>query len=135
MPAKDRHHDTVVRALMKAGWTIVAEQVALTMPTRRVWIDIRASKDVGNIAILVEVKGFERLASPVAYLRETIGQCVLYQTILDYAEVRDTLYLAVPEAALSGILGEEVGRHALERAHVHVILFDPGREEITRWIP
>ncbi|HVA90383.1 MAG TPA: element excision factor XisH family protein [Chloroflexota bacterium] len=74
MPAKDRHHDGVVRALRKAGWTILAEQVALSMPMRRVWIDIRASKDADNLAILIEVKGFERLASPVAYLAETSGR-------------------------------------------------------------
>lgn len=135
MPAKDRYHDAVVRALTKLGWTIVGEQVALTMPTRRVWIDIRASKDAGNIAILVEVKGFEHLASPVAYLREAIGQCVLYQTMLEYAGVTDTLYLAVPAAAIGGILGEEFGRKAIERAQVRLILFDPVLEEITRWIP
>jgi hypothetical protein len=29
MPAKDRYHDTVVRALRKDGWTILGEQVDL----------------------------------------------------------------------------------------------------------
>ena len=53
MPAKDRYHDVVVRALAKAGWTILEEQVALSMPTRRVWIDIRASKGTDNVSILV----------------------------------------------------------------------------------
>jgi hypothetical protein len=38
MPAKDRYHDVVVRALRKAGWTILEEQVALSMPRRRVEI-------------------------------------------------------------------------------------------------
>ncbi len=135
MPAKDRYHDAVVRALIKAGWTILAEQVALTMPSRRVWIDIRASKDGSAAAILVEVKGFEQLASPVAYLAETIGQCQIYQTILDYAQISDTLYLAVPSAAVAGILGEEIGQRAIQRAQVRLILFDPVQEVITRWIP
>lgn len=135
MPAKDRYHDVVVRALRKAGWRILEEQVALSMPTRRVWIDIRASRGADNVAILVEVKGFERLASPVAYLAEVIGQCVLYQAILDYAEVNDALHLAVPAAALTGILGEEIGRQAIQRAQVRVILFDPVQEEIIGWIP
>lgn len=135
MPAKDRYHDAVVRALRKDGWTILAEQVALSMPTRRVWIDIRAAKGTENVAILVEVKGFERLASPVSYLAETIGQCILYQAILTYAQVTDALYLAVPEAALAGILGEEIGQEALQRAQVHLMLFDPVLEEITQWIP
>jgi hypothetical protein len=135
MPAKDRYHDVVVRALRKAGWTISAEQVALTIPTRRVWVDIRASKDADKIAILVEVKGFESLASPVAYLAEVIGQCVLYQAILDYAQMTDILHLAVPIAALEGILGEELGQKAVQGAQVRLILFDPVLEEITRWIP
>ncbi|HVC80425.1 MAG TPA: element excision factor XisH family protein [Chloroflexota bacterium] len=135
MPAKDRHHDAVVRALRKAGWVILAEQVALSMPMRRVWVDIRASKEADNLAILIEVKGFERPASPVAYLAETIGQCLLYQTILDFAGVTDTLYLAVPSVAFTGILGEELGRQAIQRAQVRLILFDPVQEEITRWIP
>jgi hypothetical protein len=135
MPAKDRYHDVVVRALRKAGWTILEEQVALSMPRRRVWIDIRAAKDADNVAILVEVKGFERLASPVAYLAEVIGQCVLYQAILDYAQVNDRLHLAVPAAALTGILGEEIGRQAVQRAQVRLILFDPVQEEIRQWIP
>ena len=71
----------------------------------------------------------------MAYLAEVIGQCVLYQAILDYAVVHDALHLAVPAAALTGILGEEIGRQAIQRAQVRVILFDPVQEEITGWIP
>ncbi|MGH2411340.1 MAG: element excision factor XisH family protein [Chloroflexota bacterium] len=54
---------------------------------------------------------------------------------LPYAGVTDTLYLAVPAAAFAGILGEEIGRQAIQRAEVRLILFDPVQEEITRWIP
>ena len=120
MPAKVRYHDMVVRALRKGGWTILAEQVALTMPTRRVWIDVRASKGADSVAIMVEVKGFEHLAFPVAYRAEVIGQCVLYQTILEYAQVTDSLHLAVPTAALAAILGEEIGWQAIQRAQVRL---------------
>lgn len=31
MPAKDRYHDVVKRALIKDGWTIDNEQVTLTI--------------------------------------------------------------------------------------------------------
>jgi XisH protein len=109
--------------------------VALSMPTRRVWADIRASRNAGAIAILVDVKGFERLVSPVAYLAETIGQCLFYQTILEYAQVPDALYMAIPADALTGMLGEEVRRQAVQRAGLHLILFDPVQEEIRQWIP
>lgn len=135
MPAKDRYHDVVVRALQKDGWTIIAEQIALSMPARRLWIDIRAQKEAQNALILVEVKGFETLASAVAYLADAIGQCVLYQAILEYVGITDPLYMAVPAAAFAGILGEEIGRQAIRKAQIRVIVFDAEQEEIVRWIP
>ena len=135
MPAKDRYHDVVVRALQKDGWTIIAEQIALSMPARRLWIDIRAQKEAQNALILVEVKGFETLASAVAYLADAIGQCVLYQAILEYVGITNPLYMAVPAAAFAGILGEEIGRQAIRKAQIRVIVFDAEQEEIVRWIP
>ena len=135
MPAKDRYHDVVVPALQKDGWTIIAEQIALSMPARRLWIDIRAQKEAQNALILVEVKGFDTLSSPVAYLADAIGQCVLYQAILEYVGITDPLYMAVPAAAFEGILGEEIGRQAIRKAQIRVIVFDAEQEEIVRWIP
>ena len=135
MPAKDRYHDVVVRALQKDGWTIIAEQIAVSIPARRLWIDIRAQKEAQNALILVEVKGFETLASAVAYLADAIGQCVLYQAILEYVGITDPLYMAVPAAAFAGILGEEIGRQAIRKAQIRVIVFDAEQEEIVRWIP
>jgi hypothetical protein len=125
----------VVRALQKDGWTILAEQIALSMPARRLWIDIRAQKEAQNTLILVEVKGFDTMASPVAYLADAIGQCVLFQAILEYVGITDQLYMAVPAAAFEGILGEEIGRQAIRKAQILVIVFDVEQEEIVRWIP
>ncbi len=84
---------------------------------------------------MVEVKGFESMASPVAYLADTIGQCLLYQTVLEYVNVRDQLYIAVPTTAFTGIMGEEIGRQAVQKARTGVIVFDPEQEEIVRWLP
>jgi predicted RecB family endonuclease len=61
LPAKDRYHDTVVRALQKAGWTVTAEHCFIRLEERRLWIDIRAEKESESLAILVEVKGFENI--------------------------------------------------------------------------
>ena len=51
MPAKDRHHDAVVRALRKDGWPIIREQFELIVPSRRLWIDIRAAREARSVAI------------------------------------------------------------------------------------
>jgi hypothetical protein len=74
LPAKDRYHDTVKRALIKAGWTINSEQVRLKIGSRNLWIDIQASKSEHPFVILVEVKGFENSPSSVEELSNAIGQ-------------------------------------------------------------
>jgi hypothetical protein len=135
LPAKDRYHDAVVRALIKAGWTITAEQVAVILTERHLWIDIQAVKASESLAILVEVKGFENQPSPVQYLAEVVGKYVLYRAALDYVGITTPLYLAVPAVAYDGILSEEIGQEAIMKAGIGLIIFDPVKEEITEWLP
>lgn len=134
MPAKDRYHDVVKHALTKAGWVIDTEQLAIIIENRRLWIDLRASKSDQQMIILVEVKGFENMASPVEYLADTAGQHELYRSVLDYLIVDLPLYLAVPESAYNGILAEAVGQLLLGRIGARLIVFDPEREEVVQWI-
>jgi hypothetical protein len=116
VPAKDRHHDVVVRALQKDGWTILAEQIALSMPARRLWIDIRAQKEAQNALILVEVKGFHTMASPVAYLADAIGQCMLYQAISGDLGICG-YYRPVVHGRSSGCLRGHIGRRDRAAGH------------------
>ncbi len=134
MPAKDRYHDTVIRALQKSGWTLITEQVAIIVEDRRLWIDIRASKQTENMAILIEVKGFERMPSPIEYLANATGKYAMYRAALDYLRIDLPLYMAVPDAAYRGILSEEIGKQTLKHNKVRLIVFDPEREEIVTWI-
>jgi hypothetical protein len=134
MPAKDRYHADVVRALIKDGWTITDEQVAVILGERRLWIDIEAVKASQRLAILVEVKGFEHMPSPVDVSADAVGRYVLYRAALDYGEVDTPLFLAVPTAAYEGILNEDIGRQAIAKAGMNLIIFDPLKEEISLWI-
>jgi hypothetical protein len=134
LPAKDRYHDSVSRALTKAGWQVTAEQVAIVVEDRRLWIDLRAEKAAERLAILIEVKGFENQPSPIEYLANALGKYTLYRTALDYLQNVLPLYMAVPVTAYNGILNEEIGRQALRRAGVRLIVFDPNSEEIIQWI-
>jgi hypothetical protein len=135
VPAKDRYHDTVVRALTKGGWTVTAQQVAVAVPGRRLWIDLRAVMASDSLVVLIEVKGFEKMPSPVDYLASVVGQYVLYRAALDLVGLSTPLYLAVPVAAYEGILGETLGKQAVETAGIRIMLFDPIMEEIIQWIP
>src|SRR5687768_12025535 len=102
LPAKDRVHDVVVRALEKDGWKVIRQQVKLGIGERRLSVDIYAEKSTDRLAILVEVKGFENIPSPMDYLANSVGQYVLYRVVLDYSENPTPLYMAVPEMAYNG---------------------------------
>lgn len=134
MPAKDRYHDTVIRALQKAGWSLITEQVAIIVEDRRLWIDIRASKQTENRAILIEVKGFEGMPSPIEYLANAAGKYAMYRAALDYLRIDVPLYMAVPDAAYRGILSEAIGKQTLKHNQVRLLVFNPEREEIVTWI-
>lgn len=104
------------------------------MNDRRLWIDIRASKQTENMAILIEVKGFEGMPSPIEYLANATGKYAMYRAALDYLKMDLPLYMAVPDAAYRGILGEEIGKQTLKHNKVRLIVFDPEHEEIITWI-
>lgn len=62
MPAKDFHHDTVKRALIKDGWTITDDPLTLKLGVRSVYMDLGAEKLIaaerGSDKIAVEIKSF-----------------------------------------------------------------------------
>lgn len=135
MPAKDHYHGAVVRALLKAGWSITEEQASIVLRGRRLWVDIRAEQADEQIEILVEVKGFENMPSPIEYLAAVVGKYVLYQAALDLLQDNTPLYLAAPVMAYNGILSEEIARQIVERDSIRLLIFDPEAEEIVQWIP
>ncbi|MDX2139095.1 MAG: element excision factor XisH family protein [Chloroflexota bacterium] len=93
MPAKDRYHSAVMRALEKAGWTIEGENYTLVLRNRHLWVDIRASKPSEKRMILVEVKGFEPSGSIIEYWMQVIGQYMVYKAIIQKAKIADVLCL------------------------------------------
>ena len=134
MPAKDKYHDVMVRALKKDVW-MTFSQYELLVGDRHLWVDIYAQKQSQNIAVLIEVKGFENTPSPVDYLASAIGQYVLYRAIIESSASPVPLYMAVPEAAYTGILQERIGELAIRHVNIKLVLFDVILEEVILWIP
>jgi hypothetical protein len=69
MPNKDTYYDLVVRALLKAGWSIVLEQYRIT--GARLFIDLKVQQQDQH-ALLIEIKSLED--SPIHELMELVGQ-------------------------------------------------------------
>jgi hypothetical protein len=133
MPAKDRLHDTVKRALVKDGWKVVDEQVRLNIGARRLWIDLYAIKEDLNLACLVEVKGFQNVPSLVDEMAKTIGQYFIYQVVLSEKSIPLPIYVAVPDEAFQGILSEEIGLLIREALGIKLLVFDPITERVIKW--
>jgi hypothetical protein len=134
LPAKDRYHDKVIRALVKDGWTITGEQVKVIVEDRYLFIDIEASRSADNRMALIEVKELDAVSSPIDALAAAVGKYFLYRVALKDAEVTTPLYLAVSEAAYQGILQEKIGQLSILQGNIALVVFDPDREEILRWI-
>jgi hypothetical protein len=134
MPARDRHHLVVKRALEKSGWVITHDPRTLLLPERLLYIDLRAVHLGQQIAVLIEVKGFEQ-PSQIEALVQALGKYNLYRSALKINGIDEMLYLAIPEIAYTGIISETLGKQIITDYEVKLVVFDPDAEEIIQWIP
>ena len=137
MPAKDIYHDTVKNSLVKDGWTVTHDPLKLKWGKKDLFIDLgaeqllAAQKEESKIAI--EIKSFVG-RSDVADLENALGQYVLYHDILEEVSPERVLYLAIRDAIFQDLFEEPIGKLLLNKRRVKLIVFDPDKEEILRWI-
>jgi hypothetical protein len=123
----------VVAALKKDGWLVLKEQVSLRIGERRLWIDIEAENKAEKI-ILIEVKSYHNVASPVDFLEKILGQYLLYRGILDDRGQTEPLYLAIPKQAHTDIFEKEIGKLVLKNYSLNLLVCNLDTEEIIQWI-
>jgi hypothetical protein len=137
MPAKDLYHDTVKTALIKDGWTITDDPLALEIGGRDLFVDLGAEKllvaERDSQKIAVEVKSFIG-PSLVKDLENALGQYILYEDIIaqEYPERR--LYLAIREEVYLSFFSEPIVQIPLKSRHIRLLVFDEAEEVITEWI-
>lgn len=135
MPRLDHHHDSVKRALIKNGWRITSEQFFIKLPERRLWIDLLVESINDDRKVLVEVKSYTNVKSPVESLAASVGKCMIYRAALARINVKFPVYLAVPFIAYQGIFGETIAKTVLAQAEIGLIVYDPDTERIVQWTP
>jgi hypothetical protein len=133
MPAKDRYHDSVVRALVKAGWTIDDEQVTLLLESRTMWIDLQASHGRYQTVLMIEVKELAEVNSPIEALANAIGKIILYRVAMRIKKLHFPLVLAISVASYHGILQEDIGIGVIDELDIPLIVYDPDTENIVLW--
>lgn len=135
--AKDIYHYNVRTALEKDGWIITDDPFPLRLSLRGVLIDLGAKKLLAaerkGQTIAVEIKSFVG-KSPVKDLENALGQYTLYLTMLSRLDPERTLYLAIVEEIYSTFFAEEIVQVVLEDRGIKLIVVDPVKEVITKWI-
>src|SRR5437016_81096 len=134
---RDIYHQAVKNALSKEAWTITHDPLTVPFGIRKVYLDLGAERllaaERGGERIAVEIKSFVGV-SEVADLEAALGQFVLYRSLLVRYEPDRKLYLAVPSTAFEAILADDIGRAVREDTNVPIIIFDPRKEVVQKWL-
>ncbi len=138
MPAKNVYHDAVIDALEADGWAITHDPLTLTVGDRDLFIDLAAEKapigaEKNGEKIAVEIQSFLN-PSEVRNLQEALGQYIVYRVILARQHPDRPLFLGVTREVYDGILSEPIGQIVRTDLNVRVLVFDPNRREVVRWI-
>ena len=138
MPARNLEHAAVVQALKADGWTITHDPLPIRYGGRRLFVDLGAERSTigaerGSERIAVEISSFVA-DSPVRDLQEVVGQFVIYRALLAKTEPDRSLFLAVSTRVYDSILSEPIGQLVAAEVGWRVMVFDPTKQEVVRWI-
>lgn len=135
--AKDKIHEAVKNALIKDGWTITHDPFVLKYGDDRVYADLAAEKHIAaqryDEKIVVEVKSFGGL-SAIQDFKESLGQYVIYLTLLKKLEPNYKLYLAISDKTYYQTFQTGIVQYVAEQNNVSLIVTNIKQEEVTTWI-
>jgi hypothetical protein len=135
MPALDKCHPQIVRAMEKDGWQVDPLPHPLRVQNRRVFVDISATRRVngsGKRVLLAEVKCFAQIDSTTQELYTAIGQYLIYLTMLSQRGIDTPLYLVIPEHVYQLVFDSTV-ELAFNNYGIKAIIVDLDQERIVQW--
>jgi hypothetical protein len=134
--AKDLFHDVVRHALEKDSWIITHDPLFISFGGIEMYIDLGAEQILGaerdGEKIAVEVKSFIGFSATTEF-NAALGQFLKYQLALEEEQPDRTLYLAIPLDTYRSFFSLELPRRLIERYQVHLIIYNPKKEEIFKW--
>jgi hypothetical protein len=137
MPRKDFFHQVVRQALEKDGWIITADPLDLTIGEVELFADLGADRviaaDRGTDKIAIEIKSFMG-ESPVSEFHKALGQYANYRLSLSEIEPARTVWLAVPVGVWNSFFQRPFIQKSIDFYRVELIIFDPDKIEILKWI-
>ncbi|MBP0030481.1 XisH family protein [Roseofilum sp. Guam] len=136
MPAKDTYHDAVKNALIKDGWTILADPYKIKYKDAELFADLSAEKTIlaeqRDRKIVVEIKSF---LSP-SLMRDfeiALGQYILYRNFIGLTEPEYEIYLAIKDSIYKNFFSRESIQEVTKLNQLCLIVVDMDKEEIVAW--
>jgi hypothetical protein len=137
MPAHDTFHDAVKRGLIKDGWTITDDPLMIEFGVLNVYIDLAAERLIAaereNERIAVEIKSFLG-PSVLTDFYAALGQFLSYRIVLRSKDPGRDLYLAVPAPVYDEFFWQLLVQEALRDFSIRLIVYDPEKEVLDRWL-
>jgi XisH protein len=137
MPAKDTYHDAVKNALIKDGWSILADPYKIKYKDAELFADLALEKPIAaeqnGRKIVVEIKSFLS-PSPMRDFELALGQYIFYRNMLNLTEPEYQIYLAIPDSIYENFFKRESIQDVAKINQLLLIVVDMEREEILQWI-
>ncbi|WP_072620235.1 element excision factor XisH family protein [Spirulina major] len=136
--ARDIFHQQVKTALIKDGWTIIHDPFPIAISEAiKLQIELAAESAIAaereSEKIAVEIKSFIQ-DSDISSFHTALGQYLNYCQALEEQEPDRFVYLAVPVETYADFFELPFIQRSLQRNQVKLILYNPDREVIERWI-
>lgn len=137
MSARDLFHQAVRNALEKEEWLITDDPLELQFEGTKVKIDLGAERliaaEKSGEKIAIEIKSFAS-NSPISDFHTALGQFLNYQIMLEETEPDRELYLAVPNDTYISFFQTRLVQIAVERHKLKIIVYNPVKEVIVKWL-
>ena len=137
MPRIDFYHEAFKEALVKDGWTITHDPLALLSKLEGgLQTDIGAEKVItaekGLKKIAVEIKSFTTPSALHEFIKST-GQYRAYKLAMNLKKSDRFLYIAIPSFAWKVIANKEIVQALIDDVNMKIILYDPIEKNIDAW--
>lgn len=137
MPAKDVYHDAVKNALIKDGWSILADPYKIKYKDAELFADLAVEKPIAaeqnGRKIVVEIKSFLS-PSPMRDFEMALGQYILYRNLINLTEPEYQIYLAIKDSIYENFFKRDSVQDITQINQLLLIVVDMEKEEILQWI-
>ncbi|MDB9414122.1 XisH family protein [Microcystis aeruginosa] len=137
MPAKDIYHEAVKNALIKDGWTILADPYKIKYKDAELFADLAAEKPLAaernGRKIVVEIKSFLS-PSPMRDFEIALGQYILYRNLISLTEPEYQIYLAIKDSIYENFFQRESIQAIVKINQLLLLVVEMEKEKILRWI-